>query len=125
MNNKISITGVHYDVDEDIKKYINKKLTRLFRFAGRKASDSVTADVKLKQNPNKDKRQSTCEVIFHLPNENITVTETTTNMHAAFDVVEAKLKTQLKKYKETKSMTHHGNKQNRVRQALGKILPKR
>lgn len=125
MNKKLEITGVHYDVDEDIRKYIDKKLTKLFRYAGRKSQDSVRASVKLKQAPSKDKRQSTCEVIMKLPHETITVSETTTNMHASFDVVHMKLKNQLKKYKETKSMTHHGNKQNRVRKALGKILPRR
>ncbi len=125
MSSKVTITGVHYEVDPDIKKYINGKLVKMFRYAGRRSKGSVSASVKLKQNPNKDKRQSTCEVIIHLPEENITVTETTTNMHAAFDIVAAKLKTQLKKYKETKSMSHHGNKQNKIRKALGKILPKR
>lgn len=124
MSDQIEITGVHFEADTEIKKYIEKKLLKLFRYAGRRGRGSIRASVKLKQNPNKDKRQSTCEVILHLPTENITVTETTTNMHAAFDIVNAKLRNQLKKYKETKSMTHHGRKQNRVRAALGKILPK-
>ncbi len=125
MNEQIDISGVHYEVNDDIKKYIEKKLVKLFRHAGRKDKSAVRASVKLKQTKNKDKRQSTCEVIMRLPQETITVSETTTNMHAAFDIVHAKLKNQLTKYKETKVLHHQGRKQNRVRQALGKILPKR
>lgn len=125
MNKQIDIDGVHFEVDEDIKKYIDKKLSKLFKYGGRRNREAMHASVKLKQTPSKDKRKLTCEVIFKLPNETITVTETATNMYAAFDIVHAKLKTQLSKYKETKVMRHQGRKQNRVRAALGKILPKR
>lgn len=125
MNKQIDIDGVHFEADEDIKKYIDKKLTKLFKYGGRRSRDAMHASVKLKQTPSKDKRKLTCEVIFKLPHETITVTETATNMYAAFDIVNAKLKTQLQKYKETKVMHHQGRKQNRVRAALGKILPGR
>ena len=49
-------------------------------------------------------KSNICEAILHLPHETIMVKEATINMFAAVDIVEAKLKTQLKKYKDT-----HGN----------------
>jgi ribosome-associated translation inhibitor RaiA len=37
---------------------------------------------------------------LHLPKDTLKVQETTMNMYAAVDIVEAKLKNQLKKYKD-------------------------
>ena len=66
----------------------------------RSARPSAHAEVKLKESKAKDKKQCTCEVVLHLPQENMTVQESTINMYAAVDIVEAKLKNKLKKYKE-------------------------
>ena len=49
----------------------------------------------------KNKKQCTCEVIMFLPHEEFVTKETTMNIFAAVDIVEAKLKNHLKKYKET------------------------
>lgn len=103
MIQKLEITGVHYEVDEDLKKYVSKKIGRLDLFMSAHARKSVHAEVKLKEGKAKAKRELTCEVILHLPKDTITVKESTINMYAAVDVVEAKLKTQLKKYKEMHS----------------------
>ena len=46
---------------------------------------------------------------MHLPHETISVHETTINLYAAIDIVEAKLKHQLQKYKEQ----HQAGKRHR------------
>jgi len=66
----------------------------------RHARKSAHVEIKLKEDKIKTRKQSTCEVILHLPQDIITTKETTPNMYAAVDIVEAKLKNQLKKYKE-------------------------
>ena len=62
---------------------------------------SAHVEVILKEEKAKDKKQCVCEVVVHLPHENITTKQATVNMYAAVDIVEAKLRNQLKKYKET------------------------
>ena len=115
---KLDITGVHADLDKDIKKYVGKKIGKLDRYLTRQVSKSVHAEVKLKEAMRKTRKECTAEVVLHLPKETITVKETTVNMFAAVDIVEAKLKNQLKKYKET-----HGNPRQ-IRHILGRLKRK-
>jgi putative sigma-54 modulation protein len=97
---KMEISGVHSDVGTDLHKYVVKKIGRLDRYLPRHARTSAHAEVQLKESKAKDKKQCTCEVILHLPNDTIMIKETTLNMFAAVDIVETKLKNQIKKYKE-------------------------
>lgn len=100
MIQKLEINGIHMEVDTDLKKYVAKKIGRLDQYMSRHARVSAHAEVKLKEAKAKDKKQATCEVVLYLPHEAITTKETTVNMYAAVDIVETKLKNQLKKYKE-------------------------
>lgn len=100
MIERLDISGVHTEATDDLKKYVTRKIGKLDRFISRHARESVHAEVKLKEGKARDKNERTCEVIMHLPGEIITVKETTVNMFAAIDIVETKLRGQLKKYKE-------------------------
>jgi putative sigma-54 modulation protein len=99
MIQKLEIAGVHMNLGDDLKKHVLNKIGRLDRYLPRHARTSVHAEVKLKEGRAKTKNEHTCEVILFLPNEQITVQETTTNIFAAVNIVEEKLKTQLHKYK--------------------------
>lgn len=98
---KMEISGIHADVDSDLHKYVEKKIGHLDRYIPRHARESAHAEVKLKEKMIKTKKECTCEVVLHLPHDTIMTKETTMNMYAAVDIVETKLKNQLKKYKET------------------------
>lgn len=100
MIKRLDISGVHMDVDDDLKRYVAKKIGRLDRFIPKGGRDSAHAEVKLKESKAKDKNERTCEVILRLPQETITVKETTINIYAAIDIAETKLHHQLKKYKD-------------------------
>jgi len=100
MISRIELTANGVDLTDDVKKYVDKKIGRLDRFMSRHARKSVHAEVKLKQEKSKKKDRLMAEVILHMPGENITAKESTLNIYAAIDIVEAKLKNQLKKYKE-------------------------
>lgn len=100
MIERIEVSGVHMSVDDDIYKYVCKKIGHLDLYMSRHAKQSVHANVKLKASKHKSGKRATCEVIMHLPKDTITTKETTLNMFAAVDIVEQKLKNQLKKYKE-------------------------
>ncbi len=101
MIHKLEIDGVHTVLTADLKKYVTKKIGKLDTYMPRQVRESAHAEVKLKESKAKDKKQCTCEVIMFLPKEVLTVKESTLNMYAAVDIVEAKLKNQLKKYKDT------------------------
>ena len=100
MIQRFDIAGVHVHVDEDLRKYVQKKIGHLDRFMPRYIRPSVHLEVKLKETKAKDKKECICEVIMHLPHETLTISEGTINMYAAVDIVETKLKNQLKRYKE-------------------------
>lgn len=97
---RTEINGVHVKVDEKLQRYINKKIGNLEKYISRQARGSAHAEVKLIEKKAKDKNECTCEVILHVPIENITVRETTVNMYAAVDIAEEKLKHALRKYKD-------------------------
>lgn len=107
MISHIDISGIHYEVSDDLKKYITRKVSKLDRFVPRHARKSMHAEVKLTELKTKsDKNQ--CEIILHLPEQQIMAKESTVNMFAAVDIVETKIKNQLKKYKDL----HGGDKQD-------------
>jgi putative sigma-54 modulation protein len=97
---KFEINGVHTVVDDSLRKYVTKKIGRLDKYLPRHHRDSAHAIVELKEAKNKQKNKYTCSVLLKLPHETISVTESTLNMYAAVDIVETKLKIQIKKYKE-------------------------
>jgi putative sigma-54 modulation protein len=123
MIKKIDITGIHADVEPEVAKYVKKKIAKLDSYIPKHARKSAHAEVRLKEEKVKTKKQSTCEVTMYLPNEVITAKETTVNMYAAVDIVEEKLKSQLRKYKEQTMITKkRGNA--KIRTMFGKIVRK-
>jgi ribosomal subunit interface protein len=117
MIERITINGVHTVVDEDLNKYVTKKIGKLDTFMSRHSRESAHVEIKLKEAKAKDKKQATCEVIMHLPHEVLATKETTLNMYAAVDILEAKLRNQLKKYKQTHEQSYrlHRRLLSRVR----------
>jgi putative sigma-54 modulation protein len=103
MIEKLEITGIHLEVDEKLNKYVSAKIGKVDRYLTRHARQSVHGEVRLMEQHVKDKKNCTCEVVLHLPQETITVKESTLNIYAAVDIVEAKLKNQLIKYKQKHS----------------------
>lgn len=100
MITKLEISGVHMQVGEDLKKYVTRKIGRLDRYVPRAARSSLHAEVKLKEGKAKGKNERTAEVLLYLPQEALTIKETTINIYAAIDIAETKLRLALKKYKD-------------------------
>ncbi len=106
MIKKLEIKGVHYELTPKLKTYVRNKLGKMDKYIPKHARESAHMEVFLKEVKNKSKNICECEVILRLPNETLTVKESTINMFAAVDIVEAKLKNQVKKYK-----SKHGSPQ--------------
>lgn len=123
MINRLEVTGIHMDSNKDVQKYVKKKIGKLDSYMPKHARKSVHAEVRLKESKAKDKKQSTAEVVLYLPGDVISAKETTINMYAAIDIVEEKLKTQLRRYKEQNS-AKNGRRDSKVRALFGKIVRK-
>ncbi len=108
MLKRFEIQGVHTVIDDKLRAHVNKKIGSLDRYIARQNRDSAHMEVHLKESPKKGNDQCRCEVTLHLPHQTIVIKESAVNMYAAVDIVEAKLKQQLQKYKDL-----HGNGKTR------------
>ncbi len=100
MIEKLEISGIHTTLTPDLQKYVAKKIGKLDKYMPKHARDSAHVEVMLKEVKAKNKKECVCEVVMYLPHDTLTTKEATVNMFAAIDIVETKLKNQLKKYKE-------------------------
>jgi putative sigma-54 modulation protein len=100
MITSIDIAGVKYSVGEKTKRYVERKIGRLDRYLPAHARKSATVDVKLKRVNRDHGNQYEAEVIMNVPDKRILAKDSTFNMMAAIDIVEAKLVAQLRKYKQ-------------------------
>lgn len=87
------------DINDDLRRYVRRKIGRLDRFLPRRIRASVKVDVKLKAGKGKGKQERVCEVIMHLPKERFAVKESNSSIFAAVDIAEDKLKNHIQKYK--------------------------
>lgn len=100
MIQNLTITGVKYELTDTTKKYVEKKIGALDKYLPRHARRSASADVKIKQVDNPGGNKYEVEVIITVPEKVITAKDSTMNVLAAVDIVEAKLNGQLRKYKQ-------------------------
>ena len=114
---KLEIDGLRDLENKDIAKYVHKKIGTLDKYLPRHARKSTHAEVKLKEVKSKTKREYFCEVVLHVPGENITAKEATMNMFAAVDIVVEKLKVQVRKYKAKTTASH----KNPIKRILHRI----
>src|SRR3990167_7948754 len=103
----IEIAGVHFELDEKLKKYVERKLGGLDRYVPRKAREASHGRIVLTEDDGNAKNRFSCEAILTLQHGVVTAKEATINMYAAVDIVEAKLKQQLLKYKSKSTNYRH------------------
>lgn len=97
----IDITGIRYEVSDKLQKYITEKVGRLDRYVPQHARKTLVADVKLRQVNRDHGNKYEAEIILQVPEKTIIAKDSTMNMHAAIDIVEAKVIAQLRKYKDS------------------------
>ncbi len=115
MISNITLTGLHYEVDERTKKYVRAKIGRLDRYLPRHARKSAYAEVTLSQVNREHGNKYEAEVIIHAPNQRLVAKDSTLNILAAIDIVESKIVAQMRKYKQLH--TNHRGRHN----LLGKM----
>ena len=97
---ELNISGVHFELDEGIKDYVEKKIGVMDKYVPRNERGASRGEVVLSEEEGKSKNRYTCDVTLYMPHETITAQESTVSIYAAVDIVEEKLKTQLLKHKD-------------------------
>jgi ribosomal subunit interface protein len=113
----LQITGRHFELDDKITEYVEKKIGRLDKYLPRNHQAIFGSVVLVKDKSKKQDNQFSCEVIIEVPGERVQATESTMNMYAAVDICEQKLKQQILRYKEK-----HEPAKNRRRMLFAKML---
>jgi len=123
MITSIKVTGIAYEVDEATHKYVVKKVGRLSRYLPKHARKSVSANVKLSRVDHDYGNKYQAEIILNVPGKVMTAKDSTSNMLAAVDIVEAKLQSQLREYKEL-TVSHIGSRgvMSRFKRSFGREL---
>lgn len=109
MITSIQVTGIAYEIDENTRKYVVKRIGNLDRYLPRHARKSVSVEVKLEEVNHDHGNKYQAEVILNVPGKIITARDSTANILAAVDIVEAKIQTQLRDYKQA-AIAHIGNR---------------
>lgn len=99
MTHPITIAARHLTVSDELRRYVIRKMTRLERFVPRSEREQMTISVIFTSGAAKDMSDRTCKVNIQLAHGTVSVSETTINLYAAVDIAEAKIRTQLKRYK--------------------------
>jgi putative sigma-54 modulation protein len=108
----IDITGKKIVLSEPLKRYIQKKIGRLDRFVSRHARKTVHGEVIIREVNESHGNKYEAEAVLVLPDQQIVAKDSTMNMFAAVDIVEAKLKAQLKKIKDEQVSEKRGHRMN-------------
>ncbi|HEU5121712.1 MAG TPA: ribosome-associated translation inhibitor RaiA [Candidatus Saccharimonadales bacterium] len=122
MMERLTLTGVKLELDEVTKRYVTKKIGRLDRYLPKHARKSAFADIKLKQVNRDHGNKYEAEVILHVPDKILTAKDSTVNILAAIDIVEAKLVNQLRKYKETITPARRRGVLSRFKRAYARTM---
>jgi len=123
MVTRIKVTGIGFEVDDSMRKYVIKRIGRLDRYLPRHARKSVSAEAKLEQVDHDHGNKYEAEVILIIPGGPITAKDSTGSMFAAIDIVEAKIRSQLMDYKQA-NIAHIGRRRimSRFKQSFSREL---
>ncbi len=101
---KINLTAVHFDADQKLIDYIEKKSSKLSQFF-----DRITdAQVFLKLENSGQVRDKIVEIKLMVPGDTLVATETSKTFEAATDAAVDNMKRQLNKHKERVQDKSHG-----------------
>jgi len=107
---KINLTAVHFDADQKLIDYIEKKSSKLSQFF-----DRITdAQVFLKLENSGQVRDKIVEIKLMVPGDTLVAKETSKTFEAATDAAVDNMKRQLNKHKERVQDKSHGAKTSPV-----------
>jgi len=97
---KLHITTKNFELTDKITAYTERKIGRLDRYLPRGMKD-IEGRVILELDPSgREDNKYICEALLEVPGPNLEARDATLSMFAAIDIVEAKLRVQIRKLKE-------------------------
>jgi putative sigma-54 modulation protein len=98
---KCEVTGRNFEVDDKMRTYIDDKIGGLEKYLPRQSRATAACTVVLEDDPSgREDNRYVCEAVMKVHGTTMVSREGTVNVYAAIDIVEAKLRTQMTKYKE-------------------------
>lgn len=126
MLQKFDITGVHFKVDRALHTYIEQKLRTLDRYVPRRERSVAHMEVRVYEQKAENRMWPVCETVLRLPGETFALTEKGTTIYAAVDIVKAKLKQELSRYRgEYPDGSQRRHLFSRLRGGLTSIIARR
>lgn len=114
---KIHLTAHKFEMTSKHSDYVTEKIAQLDKYLPKNAQESKgSVTLSLDHNGHEDNRY-VCEVVIEAPGARLAAKEATSNMFAAIDIVEAKIKSQIIKYKQK-----HSPRAGRGRIFVNKLL---
>jgi len=108
---KIDIGTRNFEVDGKIRDYAQDKLRALEKYLPRRSRGVAMVQATLEEDVSgREDNRFVCEAVMTVPGETLVSREGTVNMFAAVDIVEAKLKTQLVRYKDKHTLEPRRNR---------------
>ncbi len=98
---KCELAARNYEIDDKLREYVDEKLGALDKYLPRSMRENVFAAIMLEEDPSgREDNRFACEVVLTIGGKSMVSREGTVNMYAAIDIVEAKLKAQVGKFKQ-------------------------
>lgn len=97
---QLQLSGRKYEISPEIAKYVRQKLGKLDKYIPHShPARGMTVEIFRDPSGREDNRYKVT-AILDVPGQEIVAETATINPHAAIDIVEAKLKDQIRKYKD-------------------------
>jgi putative sigma-54 modulation protein len=114
---RLDLTARNFELDDKMRNYLSDKVNDLERLLPRQVRASASAVAVLTDDPGgREANQFVCEVILTVEGEKFMAKEGAINMYAAIDIVDAKVSSQVRTYKDK-----HVNQPRRARM-LGRLM---
>jgi putative sigma-54 modulation protein len=98
---QVELTARNYEIDDKIRAYVEDKIGGLDKYLPRRARGNVSCAIVLTDDPSgREDNRYACDAVMMVDGTKLVSCEATVNIFAAVDIVEAKLKVQLTKYKD-------------------------
>lgn len=98
---KTNVTGRDFELDDKIVSYIEDKLGRLEKYLPRQVRQTALMEVVLIDDANgREDNRYVCDTVLTVAGAKLHSCEGAINMYASIDIVDAKLRSQVRTYKE-------------------------
>ena len=104
---KLDIATRSYQADDKIQEYVREKIGGLDKYLPRQARANTHAQIWLEEDTSgREDNRFVCEVMMTVDGTQLVSREGTLNMYAAIDIVEAKMKSQVRTLKDKQTDQH-------------------